>query len=579
MIDIDRLVTDPIYCVEQIWVEVGSQRVAPLGPPEHDIIRYVLNPDNEFPKERYALGPRSLGKTYLLAACCCALLRANPDEKIGFVSKSGGHAKNTLHMIRSWLNHVWFLEDLKPAGDLRDTAIGFDVAGASPLATMDRTFSVFAVGIEGQMPGLRATWLFPDDIETDENVVTVDARARLAGKSDEFVSIATYGRQQVVGVGTPWHRESLYTHVLPKKNVMVRTWPILYPQPDERVTNLAPSLVADLESGKAKPGDRVFPHRHSPEYIAERKAKGRHYFAMQQMCIADIPDRDVYPFKLSDLIVWPCASIEQAPNDIAWGTVNANGASTAIPDSGSDAIPNYGWTGDAMRRPIKFSQDFSPWQDTRMRVDPASTGKDPTAYAVASRLGAKIYLRAVAELRGESSNQDATVLDAIAHAAFTYRVRTITVEKNFGGDAFATLLQAELRKKFVQPGSSTDLPGGWSCTVETVQSRGQKELRIIQQLEPVLGSHRLVVDDNVARNPAWQRQFTNLTREPGCLDHDDLIETTAAVVSDFPEALNASPERLDTEAARQREIQKMVAWGNTHGRNVMPPEPNWIVKG
>ena len=576
--DLPRLLADPVYFVEQLWLTLELDKVAPLGDAEREIIRFIAAVDGE-PPTRVAMGPRGLGKTYLAAAVACWLLLGDANLKVLIVSKSVGHAKATLHMIRSWLETVWFLEDRMPIGGLRDSAIGFDVSGSEAAASADRTFSIAACGIEGQLPGLRAHMVLADDVETDENVQTVDSRGKLAKKLSEFKSIAQYGRGDICFLGTPWHKESIYTSVLPGRSYMVRAWPILYPSPEERVIGLAPRLVADLESGKASPGDRVFPHKHTWEKIASFKAEGRQYFLMQYMLVADLPDAATYPFKLSDLIVWACPD-DEAPINIHWGQVNANGAKTIIESSD---IPNYGFMGDHLLRPIKIAETWQPYQDVRMRVDPASTGKDATGYAIGARLGSKAFIKEVGGLRGvpdengRVSNMDASVLDRLARAARRHRVKKCIVEKNFGGESFATLLQTEMRKHFIKPNTNHALPGGWACTVETEHSSGQKELRIIGHAEPMLASHRVVIDDSVARNKDFQTQYCNLTRDRDSLDHDDIIEPFAAVIHDL-NAGDVSENALTEADAREREIRKMIEWGQKHGVMTKPKEPNWIVR-
>ena len=577
-VDTDRLIADPVYFVEQLWLELHLDEVAPLGEAEREIVRFIAAMDGE-PPTREAMGPRGLGKTYLAAAVTCWLLLRDPNLKVLIVSKSVGHAKATLHMIRQWMNLVWFLTVLAPADELRDSAIGFDVSGSDAHASADRTFSIAACGIEGQLPGLRAHFILADDVETDENVQTVDSRQKLAKKLSEFKSIAQYGRGDIVFLGTPWHKESIYTTVLPNRGYLVRAWPILYPAPEERVIGLAPRLVADLEEGRARPGDRVFPHKHTWEKVASFKAEGRQYFLMQYMLVADLPDAATYPFKLSDLIVWPCPD-EEAPINIHWGETNANGAKTTIDTAD---IPNYGFAGDRLLRPIKIAETWQPYQDVRMRVDPASTGKDATGYAIGARLGAKAFIKEVGGLKGTPdengrvSHQDASVLDRLARAARRHRVKKCIVEKNFGGESFATLLQTELRKHFVKPGTDPALPLGWSCTVETEHSTGQKELRIIGHAEAMLASHRVVVDDAVVRNRDFQFQYCNITRDRDSLDHDDIIEPFAAVIHDL-NAGEVSENALTEADAREREMKALIEWGLKHGRMTKPKEPNWIVR-
>ena len=91
-----------------------------------------------------------------------------------------------------------------------------------------------------------------------------------------------------------------------------------------------------------------------------------------------------------------------------------------------------------------------------------------------------------------------------------------------------------------------------NCALTEITSRGQKEMRIADTLEPVMGSHRIVVmesaiqkDYQTARNAdgvhdvkySMFYQLSRLTRERGALAHDDRLDAFAIGVSHFVEAL------------------------------------------
>ena len=83
-------------------------------------------------------------------------------------------------------------------------------------------------------------------------------------------------------------------------------------------------------------------------------------------------------------------------------------------------------------------------------------------------------------------------------------------------------------------------------SVETVWASGQKEMRIIDALEPVIGFHKLIVntqcltdDVNLCQKyPAehrpmfsWLFQMKYITRDRGSLIHDDRLESLSQGVS------------------------------------------------
>jgi hypothetical protein len=117
----------------------------------------------------------------------------------------------------------------------------------------------------------------------------------------------------------------------------------------------------------------------------------------------------------------------------------------------------------------------------------------------------------------------------------------------------AQLLEPVLQRHFSDPGEEADIPDGWVCSVQTVRVSGQKEIRIIESLEPVLNQHRLVIHPDIAKDEILQHQWTRVTRQRGSLDHDDRIEALAMAVRSWREEMAADPERA-AERSRQRII-------------------------
>ena len=90
------------------------------------------------------------------------------------------------------------------------------------------------------------------------------------------------------------------------------------------------------------------------------------------------------------------------------------------------------------------------------------------------------------------------------------------------------------------------------AAVTEVKSKGQKELRICDVLEPIMGSHRLIVnsstivsdyqtaaDKDGVRNPIYSLfyQMTRISRERGALAHDDRLDALAIGVQFFVESM------------------------------------------
>lgn len=480
------------------------------------------------------------------------LLR-DADTKIIIVSKSLGAAKKVVKLIRDWIDAIAFLRHLKPArsarGDRvwRDNTDMFDVGPSR--ASKDP--SVLALGIGGQLENCRANVVIGDDVETRTNTVTLEAREALDGAVKDFTSLL-YPGGEILYFGTFWHEESVYLK-LNERGYSFRTWPLLAPHADDRVIGLAPLIQRKLESGELRPGsDRgefngsiVFAHRHDQRYISERMAEGRTYFAMQQMLIADLGDSLRYPLRLSDLIVFPVQR-DKAPISIAWGKSNGQGHSTRIDD-----VPSTGFGRDGFYAPIMFDEQWTPYSTTRGFIDPSGRGVDELALAIVSQLHGFLFIKLVVGMQGGTSPEN---LERVGRLLREHRAREVAIETNFGGDMLARLLYPVLRRLSIDPGGTDDAgdayPDGWACAIVETHASIQKEVRIIDTLEPVMASHRLVMDPAVAADTELQRQITRITRQRNSLGRDDRIDALAGVVGQF---------RLDLEidahdaAERQRE--------------------------
>ncbi|HSZ58094.1 MAG TPA: hypothetical protein VK797_20695 [Tepidisphaeraceae bacterium] len=133
-----------------------------------------------------------------------------------------------------------------------------------------------------------------------------------------------------------------------------------------------------------------------------------------------------------------------------------------------------------------------------MTVDPAGTGTDETTYTITKTLHGLVFLL---DAGGFPPGQGHSIetLEGLAKLAERYKVNKILVEANFGDGMFAKLLQPHLTARY---------PVG----VEEVKHNVQKERRICDTLEPVIQSHRLVVNADLVR-----RDFEYCGTAPGCV--------------------------------------------------------------
>ena len=531
---VERLAGDLEFFATELWDAIG---MPPLARHQAQQCRWLQHG----PYRRGIRAFRGASKTWLTLAYCLWLWFNNPQERVLLISKSEKHSRDSLFMVRRWINQVPWLHHLAPdrrAGQ-RDSATKFDVGPADD----DRSPSFTAASVSGQITGSRATLVILDDAETSENSLSAEMRDRLRDQVREVENVLVPNGPGCVVLGTPHHQESLYDG-LREGGYAFQAWPCRYPSEAEKTDDLADAMIEDMDSGFASIGDPTWPTRFTSQELAEREgALGRSAFNMQMMLRTHAADGDQHPLKLSDLIVHP-VNTEQAPLTIAWGQTNDRGGTTRIQD-----IRSLGFSLDGFYAPIMFSNDWAKYTGTYMWIDPSGKGADRTAFAIVSHLNGTLYCHAVGGLDGGYSSM---TLEGLALQAQTHRVNRVYIESNFGTGMLEQLFQPVLQRHFIPRGDER-CPDGWAASIEGVRVSGQKEVRVISALEPICNQHRLVMDPSVARNEELQRQFTRITRDRNCLRHDDEVEALAMCVKMWEEVMSADPQR---GASRHRDMEQ-----------------------
>lgn len=503
------------------------------------------------PRKRGILGFRGMSKTWITAAYICWRLYRDKNEKILLVSAAEDASKKTLLQVRGWLSIMPFLRHLEPGhfadSDLlqRDNTEMFDVDGCR----MDRIASVTAMGVTGALPGGRATLIIPDDVEQKENTITRQQRERLKERVTELECILCPDGD-IVYLGTYHHEESLYDSLQkadPERQFTpyrFRNWPIQYPTPELTTSILAPMLSKDLQSGNARPGDPVWPERFSREFVLSL-VMGRSIFNQQFMGFQDMGDSNRFPLKLADLIVHPVNPF-RAPMAIQWGLVTSRGPTAC------EAIPSPGFGDDQYHAPCMVSDEWLPYSGCKAFLDPAGSGEDEFAWCVGGQLNGTIYAK---DLQGVHGGPTEANLDKLVASLKTNHCHELYVEKNFGGEGLIRLIEMTIAKYSIHADDKDpEYPNGWSCAVIGVHSTGQKEIRIIDALEPVMQHHRIVLDPAIAAQHEVNSlgyQLVHMTKERDCQEHDDRVEALAGMVSQFTYALSTSPEQANIKRAEE----------------------------
>jgi len=520
------------------------------GDPDPTPVQYDIANFLQFGPRRLVIEAfRGVGKSWITAAFVCWLLYCNPQIKIMVVSASKQRADNFSTFTLRLIHEIPVLQFLRPKDGQRSSKIAFDVGPAKA----DDSPSVKSVGITGQLTGSRADVIIADDIEVVSNSATQALRERLGELVKEFDAVLKPGGR-IIYLGTPQCEQSLYNE-LPKRGYVIRIWPARYPTPEKREkygTRLAAMIANALDDNPDLAGQPTDAGRFDDKDLLEREMSyGRSGFALQFQLDTSLSDADRYPLRLRDLVVLSLDPL-RGPSDLAW----ARG-----PDQRFDDVPAVGLNGDHYYRPIFVANDYLEYEGTIMFVDPSGRGKDETTYAVVKMLHGRLFLTDIGAFLG---GYDDKTLEAICLAARKQGVNLVLCEPNYGGGMFTQLLSAKAQQVYPVEVQDAD----WA--------KVQKEMRIIDTLEPVMNQHRLVVctsviDKDYRSTEAYSSddvqtyrlfyQMTRITRERGALKHDDRLDALAGAVAYWVEHMNRDTEKAHLahkEALIDAELEKFM---------------------
>ena len=527
-----------------LWLVWKHLQLPEPTPIQYDIANYL----QYGPKRKIIEGFRGVGKSWITSAYVLHQLRIDPQQNFLVISASKSRSDDFSTFTLRLIKEMPILECLIPSLEQRESKIAFDVGPA----LADHAPSVKSVGIFGQLTGTRADEIIADDVEVPNNTQTQQAREKLAETVKEFDSIIKPGGR-ITYLGTPQSIESLY-NTLAERGYSPRIWPVRYPDLAKMQgvygEKLAPMIVEAVESDPACVNLSTDPLRFSDTDLMEREISyGRSGFQLQFMLDTSLSDADRYPLKLGDLAILACAT-DRAPERLAWAS---------SPDLIIQGLPCVGLNGDRYYRPMWIDDHWSEYTGSVMAIDPSGRGKDETGYAVAKMLNGYIFIPEAGGLQG---GYEPKTLEKLVDIAKRNKVNQIVVEKNFGDGMFTELLKPYLKKV------------GYPVAIDEVSHSKQKELRIIDTLEPVMNQHRLVIDPKVVERDIetskvyaleqqlkyqMMYQMSHLTRDRGSLGHDDRLDALAMAVQFWVEQMaqdadvqvkNRRNAELDSELRR-----------------------------
>ena len=502
-----------------VWKHLGLPIPTPV---QYDIAHHLQHG----PKRYIIQAFRGVGKSWITSAFVVWTLLVNPQQKVLVISASKQRADDFSTFTKRLISEMPVLKHLKAKVDQRDSNVAFDV-GPTRAAHAP---SVKSIGITGQIVGSRADLIVADDVEVLTNSLTQVMRDKIGEIVKEFDAVLTPGGR-IIYLGTPQTQETLYS-TLQERGYETLLWPGRMPKP-EKIIHYKGQLAPFIANLKIAPWEPTDPLRFDDLDLSEREASyGRTGFDMQFMLDVTSSDANRFPLKLADLII-STVHHQKAPGYLVWGLDSKRRL---------DELPNVGLTGDYFYHPMSRAEEMFDYQGKIMSIDPSGRGKDETGYCVSFMLNGMIHIPKVGGLDGGYSRGTLKELAQIAHDCGIHRV---IIEENFGGGMFAELFKPVLREVHTE------------CSVEEVNHSKQKELRIIDTVEPIMNQHRLVIDyqeiirdyESTLENPrkGLFYQMTRITKDKGSLVHDDRLDALAISVAYWV-------ERIAVDTKKEHEI-------------------------
>lgn len=514
---------------------------------------------------------RSQAKTTITACFAVWTLIHNPRARVLVVSAGGTQANEISTLITKLILTMDELECMRPDrnnGD-RTSVEAFDVHYT--LKGVDKSPSVACIGITGNLAGKRADLLVADDIESKKNSQTQGQRQLLLDRSKEFSDLCSSGR--IIYLGTPQSMDSVYNS-LPSRGFTVRIWPGRFPTAEQFKNYsdmLAPYIKRrldanpDLATGGGALGDQGQPT--DPQLQPEEQLQGKERdkgpsdFQLQYMLNTRLLDGMRYPLHPEQLVVMQLTGRKEFPIEVTPGFGR---------DMMQCSVMDYAFQ---MQRPHSLSDATSPLTGPIMYVDPAGGGAngDETGYAVTGCLNGNIFLLDVGGVPGGYSVK---FLEDLAEVAKKWGCTSVMVEKNFGYGAFVEVWLPILRRICPNIGIEEDFV------------HGQKELRIIETLEPVIFRNSLIVNEDIVRsdvasiqnypfvhqkNYSFFFQLAKITRDKGALIHDDRLDAVEGAVRYWVKTL-AIDQESETRRLEAEKLAKFMADPLGHNRYNTPQQ-------
>jgi hypothetical protein len=512
-------------------------------PKQYAMAELLQNGPNDFLLQ----AGRGDGKSVITACYVSWRLLLNPNRTQLVLSATGDKAIKFVAQVRQTIRVVPYMFQLEPQEFEKDSAFGFNVHGRT---VFGQDLSVSAKGITSQITGSHADDVLCDDIEIPENSDTPASREKLWERCMELENV----RNKITGatirfLGTPQTKDSVY-------NRLATLYPVI------KFPAVMPDISSSIERENVSPyilslgldvGSSTQPERFSDEVLLGIEAKiGPSLFALHYKLDTTESDAKRYPLHLSDLIVFD-VDPRIFPNKVTWAN--------AVPNK---RVNSFGMRGDSVYEPMWVSNEYIPYLETCLFIDPSGRGSDETSVCVASFVNGYVVVHA---LLGFLGGYDTESLMKICQLVNYYGIKKIRYESNYGDGMFGQILRPIVGQYCRQ------------VAIEEYKVTGNKESRIIASLEPIFAQHRLIFNTSAITEKETQIQITRLTDRKGCLKHDDRIDVLSEVVKYWMKGMAMNPEHELIKNKMRAEVQERLNWlSNKRAYHVLGDKVSGAVK-
>ena len=500
---------------------------------------------------RMIMAMRGLSKSLTSQAYVIWRLMNDPNEKILVMSAGATRAANYTQFILRLLKALPVCNGMAPRFNKeRTSSQSFDIAGAEPSDSP----SLYAVGVGNQITGFRATICVLDDVETPQNSGSVVQRDKVNHYTSEASNILMTGRDEIVVLCTQHSVDSIYTDWINSKGFKPFIIPAEYPADLSVYGNgLAPYIRERIANNPELVGQTV-DERFTADVLASKRLRiGKSQYKLQYMLDVSMSDDMKHPLKLSDFIVMDVDN-DDAPIKVSHSAMRENQILTK----------HNGFKSDRLFAPSFVSDQRTEYNYRVMSIDPSGRGADETGLCIAYSVAGRIFVKKITGIEGGYEHETLTM---IAQMCSDYKIDYLVIESNFGDGAFAKSLEPILGR--ISP----------RTMIEEVRAKGQKEVRIITTLEPLMNQHKIILDRKIldddltatSVNNSFTFQLSHIAKTPNCLRHDDRLDAFEMLCRFMVERENFDEEyeaeKLDKDKLEEDLLQFMADFKIKLGRN------------